>query len=191
MLLIYRRFEVAPHNRAWVTLWMAAPSVLLDVPSVLFSADVFPNLAPSMRSVFGAWLLWSYAFVLLPAFRARWAFFTAWGVVLWVAGVVFIRLVAHNLLIAGSPALWLTFAAAIPATAFITYPVYRWRKVSAQGRAAATVALALPIFLGDGLETLLAATFYPNLPATSYVYLAAILMWFTALGLLTAFGRRV
>lgn len=67
-LLVYSLFrwqKVQPHQRMTVTVCLAIPSMLLDVVTAYFFAQVYPNVLPSADGAYGAWLLWGYAIVLL------------------------------------------------------------------------------------------------------------------------------
>ena len=47
---------------------LALPGMFLDVVSIEFFEDIFPNMETMADGPFGAWLLWAYALVLLSAF---------------------------------------------------------------------------------------------------------------------------
>jgi hypothetical protein len=50
---------------------LALPTVLLDPFSCVFFARVFPNIPPEAAGLFGGWLLWCCAGVLLGAVLGR------------------------------------------------------------------------------------------------------------------------
>lgn len=64
-LIYFLLQKVQPQQRIEALLWLTIPSMLLDVDTIYFFAQAFPNLSPAASSAFGAWLLWSYAIVLI------------------------------------------------------------------------------------------------------------------------------
>lgn len=67
-LLVYaisRWKQVPPHQRIEAAVCLAIPGMLLDVVTTYFFTQAFPNVLPTADGVFGAWLLWGYAIVLL------------------------------------------------------------------------------------------------------------------------------
>ncbi|MBD2090044.1 DUF5367 domain-containing protein [Microcoleus sp. FACHB-1515] len=57
--------KVQPQQQLEALLWLSIPSMLLDVDTTYFFAQAFPNLSPAAVGAFAAWLLWSYAIVLI------------------------------------------------------------------------------------------------------------------------------
>ncbi|MBT2759237.1 DUF5367 family protein [Mesobacillus foraminis] len=64
-------------RKAPVTEWLSAavqialPGMLLDIFSVVFYRNVFPNLQPDTGPLFAAWLLWAYSLLLLSGFSFK------------------------------------------------------------------------------------------------------------------------
>jgi hypothetical protein len=62
---IFRWQGVQPHQRQEATICLTIPSMFLDVLTVYFFTQIFPNLLPTVARAFGAWLLWGYTIVLV------------------------------------------------------------------------------------------------------------------------------
>jgi hypothetical protein len=75
-LIVYGIFHwqnVQPQQRTPVSICLAIPSMLLDIPTTYFFPQLFPNMPSSADGAFGAWLLWAYIIVLLTGLVAsRW-----------------------------------------------------------------------------------------------------------------------
>jgi hypothetical protein len=72
-LLVYgilRSQHLPPHQYLEAIVWMAIPSMFLDVLTTYFFAPIFPNMPPSASGAFGAWLLWGYTVVLATGLAA-------------------------------------------------------------------------------------------------------------------------
>ncbi len=64
-LIYFLLQKVQPQQQLEALLWLTIPSMLLDVDTIYFFAQAFPNLSPAANGAFGAWLVWSYAIVLI------------------------------------------------------------------------------------------------------------------------------
>lgn len=69
-LIYFLLQKVQPQQRLEAAMWLTLPAMLLDVDAIYFFAQVFPNLSPSAAGACGAWLLWSYAIVLITGLVA-------------------------------------------------------------------------------------------------------------------------
>ena len=57
--------NVEPVVRKDAAICLAIPGMLLDVMATYFFPYFFPNMSSGANGVFGAWLLWGYAIVLI------------------------------------------------------------------------------------------------------------------------------
>ncbi|MBC8485155.1 MAG: DUF5367 family protein, partial [Bacteroidetes bacterium] len=72
-------------------------------------------------------------------------FFLIYGFILWLAGTVLFILAGQYFLNPDSVVLIIvSFLAAIPVVAILTYPIYSIRKLDAAARKSASVQIALP-----------------------------------------------
>ncbi len=67
LLLLFVQARLDPARRMRVALSLALPGMLLDIFSVTFVANVFPNIPPTAHAAFAGCLLWAYSLVLLSA----------------------------------------------------------------------------------------------------------------------------
>jgi Family of unknown function (DUF5367) len=67
LLLLFVRVRMDPAQRMRVALSLALPGMLLDIFSVTFVANVFPNIPATAHAAFAGCLLWAYSLVLLSA----------------------------------------------------------------------------------------------------------------------------
>lgn len=67
LLLLFLRARMDPARRIRVALSLALPGMLLDIFSVIFAANVFPNIPATAHSALAGCLLWAYSLVLLSA----------------------------------------------------------------------------------------------------------------------------
>lgn len=120
-----------------------------------------------------------------------WRWLVAWGVGVWAAVAVFIRLVGHVLLAPSAPAVVAGFFVAVgPLMALVTYPVYRRFDVPAADRPTAAAAMSVPGLFLDVLLVLGAGLALPNLSRGAVVNFGAVLLFGYAVVLLTGFVPR-
>jgi NhaP-type Na+/H+ or K+/H+ antiporter len=63
--VLFRWQKVQHDQRGEALIYLTIPSMLLDVVTTYFFAQLFPNLPTSAACAFGAWLLWGYAIILI------------------------------------------------------------------------------------------------------------------------------
>lgn len=116
----------------------------------------------------------------------------AWGLLVWAAVAVFLRLFGHVLLYPTRPLVVAGFfVAVVPLMAMVTYPVYRVLGLGAPSRPAAAVVLATPgMVLDVGLVLLAADLVFPTMTSETVVNLGAILLFGYAVVLLTGLVPR-
>lgn len=68
MYVLYARKGLDGRKRAMAAVCVVLPGMLLDVFALAFFRAVYPNLEFAAAPVFGAFLLWAYALVLLTGF---------------------------------------------------------------------------------------------------------------------------
>ena len=111
-----------------------------------------------------------------------------WGVSVWLAIAIFLRLVGH-ILLSPTNTLLLTafFLSVIPLMLSVTYPVYWWLGLSPEARRGAAALMSIPgMFLDVGL-VLFAGTVLPQMTTEAVVNFGAILLFGYAIVLLTGF----
>ncbi len=65
--------NIEPVRRKDAAICLAIPGMLLDALTNYFFPYFFPNLPDAANGVFGAWLLWGYAIVLITGiFTSQW-----------------------------------------------------------------------------------------------------------------------
>lgn len=112
-------------------------------------------------------------------------FFPVWGVVVWLAATIVVRVSGHYYLHPDHPYLSaLAFLLTVPLVGLVTVPVYDWQRVSLLDRPTAAILLCLPGLVLDALVLLLFARVYPNLEGGETVF-AAWLVWAYALVLVS------
>lgn len=67
LLFLFTRTRMDQARRMRVALSLALPGMLLDIFSVTFVANVFPNIPVTAHAAFAGSLLWAYCLVLLSA----------------------------------------------------------------------------------------------------------------------------
>ena len=112
----------------------------------------------------------------------------AWGLLVWFAVAVFIRLAGHHLLDPGSPLIVAGFLAlVVPLMALVTYPIYRRFDLAPAARPTAAALMSLPgMFLDVGL-VLNANRLFPAMTPGMVVNFGAILLFGYAVVLATGF----
>lgn len=71
--LLFHWQKVQPNRRRNAAICLAIPGMLgmlLDVVTIYFFAQIFPNVLPTADAAFGAWLLRGYALVLITGLVA-------------------------------------------------------------------------------------------------------------------------
>lgn len=111
-----------------------------------------------------------------------------WGLGVWAAVTVFIRLTGHILLDPNQPFILAGFfVMVIPLMALVTYPIYRILRVERGARPTAAAILSIPgMFLDVGL-VLGADRVFPAMTADMVVRFGAILLFGYAVVLDTGF----
>jgi hypothetical protein len=112
----------------------------------------------------------------------------AWGLVVWFAVAIFIRLTGPVLLDPNEPLIVAGFfALVIPLMATVTYPIYRLFHVERHARPTAAAMLSIPgMFLDVGL-VLAAGYVFPAMTTHMVVNVGAILHFGYGVVLLTGF----
>ncbi len=112
----------------------------------------------------------------------------SWGVLVWAAVAVLIRLVGHLLLDPTRPTIVVGFfMAVIPLMAAVTYPVYVRVGVNLATRPAAAALMSLPGLFLDVVLVGFAATVFPGLSHGAVVNFASILLFGYGVVLVTGF----
>lgn len=120
---------------------------------------------------------------------ARWL--VLWGLAVWFAVAVAIRLAGHVLLSPATPLVVVAFfVAVVPLMALVTYPVYRWLGIPHGDRPAAAALLSLPGMFLDVLLVLFAGAVFPRMGTGAVVTFGAILLFGYAIVLATGFVPR-
>ncbi|MBW4671887.1 MAG: DUF5367 domain-containing protein [Cyanomargarita calcarea GSE-NOS-MK-12-04C] len=115
------------------------------------------------------------------------SFFIWLGFLLWFVATVAVRLIGQFLFNPETSNLLLTFVAAVPLMAAITYSIYSWRKVEAKARLMAIMYVLLPGMMLDTFTVLFASDVFPNLTSEGVRIFSACLLWAYGLGFMTAF----
>lgn len=128
----------------------------------------------------------------VPRFSRRTtSWLIAWGLVVWVAVAVTVRLIGHRLLSPETPVvLAVFFAATVPLMALVTYPIYRRFGIESGRRPRAAVMMSLPGMFLDVLLVSFAGIALPNLSVGAVINFGAILLFGYAVVLLTGFVPR-
>lgn len=115
----------------------------------------------------------------------------AWGLVVWAAVFVSIRLVGHRLLAPETPVVVAAFfAATVPLMALVTYPIYGWFGIESVRRPRAAAVMSLPGMFLDVLLIAFAGIALPNLSVGAVINFGAILLFGYAVVLVTGFVPR-
>jgi hypothetical protein len=111
-----------------------------------------------------------------------------WGLSVWFAVAILIRLAGHVLL-SPTNTLLLTafFLSVIPLMLSVTYPVYWWLGLSSDAQKGAAALMSLPGMFLDVLLVLFAGTVFPAMATEAVVHFGAILLFGYAIVLLTGF----
>lgn len=124
----------------------------------------------------------------VPLDRPNGSRLLGWGLAVWAAVAVFVRLAGHVLLDPGRPLVVVGFfIAVIPLMALVTYPVYRWVGIGAAGRPAAAALMSLPGLFLDVLLVVGAGRAFPAMTAGAVINFGAILLFGYGVVLLTGF----
>ena len=128
----------------------------------------------------------SSASVSLDRATSRWLLL--WGLSVWFAVTILIRLAGHVLL-SPTNTLLLTafFLSAIPLMLSVTYPVYWWLGLSTDARRSAAALMSLPGMFLDVLLILFAETVFPLMATEAVIHFGAILLFGYAIVLVTGF----
>ncbi len=128
----------------------------------------------------------SSASVSLDRTTSRWLIL--WGLSVWFAVAILIRLAGHVLL-SPTNTLLLTafFLSVIPLMLSVTYPVYWWLGLSTDAQRIAAALMSIPGMFLDVLLVLFAETVFPAMATEAVVHFGAILLFGYAIVLLTGF----
>lgn len=120
--------------------------------------------------------------------RATLGWLVGWGLLVWFAVAVTIRLAGHVLLDPGNGLLVAGFFGAVmPLMALVTYPVY-WRlSIPSPRRPAAAACMSVPGLLLDTVLVLNAEWIFPGMSLGAVVNFGALLLFGYAVVLLTGF----
>lgn len=114
-----------------------------------------------------------------------------WGVTVWFAVAVLIRLVGHIFLSPENPLLVFGFfLSVIPLMIAVTYPVYNRLDISVGSRATAAALMSIPGLFLDVLLVLYAEIIFPQMEIAAVINYAAILLFGYAIVLVTGFVPR-
>lgn len=114
-----------------------------------------------------------------------------WGLLVWFAVAILIRLIGHVLLSPRNTLLVVGFfLSVVPLMILVTYPVYRWFGISHTNRGAAAALMSIPGMFLDVLLILFADTVFPLMEQGAVVNFGAILLFGYAVVLLTGFIPR-
>jgi hypothetical protein len=109
-----------------------------------------------------------------------------WGLTVWLAVAVSIRLAGHVLLSPATPLVLAGFfVAVVPLMALVTYPIYRWFGIPRGARPTAAALLSIPGMFLDVLLVLFAETLLPAMSVGAVVNFGAILLFGYAVVLVT------
>lgn len=114
-----------------------------------------------------------------------------WGVTVWFAVAVSIRLVGHVLLSPEAPlVVFGFFIAVVPLMVLVTYPVYRWLGLPSGARSRAAALMSIPGMFLDVLLVLFAEAVFPQMGSGAVINFGAILLFGYAVVLVTGFVPR-
>lgn len=124
--------------------------------------------------------------VSLDRTTGRWVLL--WGLGVWVAVAILIRLTGH-ILLSPTNTLLLTafFVSVIPLMLSVTYPVYWWLGLSPDAQRSAAALMSIPGMFLDVLLILFAETVFPAMTTAAVVQFGAILLFGYAIVLVTGF----
>lgn len=112
----------------------------------------------------------------------------AWGLLVWGAVALLIRLVGHVLLSPSNPLLVMGFfAAVVPLMALVTYPIYRWFGIAPVDRGTAAALMSIPGMFLDVLLVVFADIVFPAMGPGAVINFGAILLFGYAIVLLSGF----
>lgn len=128
----------------------------------------------------------SSASVSLNRTTSRWLIL--WGLSVWFAVAILIRLAGH-ILLSPTNTLLLTafFLSVIPLMLSVTYPMYWWLGLSSDAQRGAAALMSIPGMFLDVLLILFAGTVFPAMATEAVVHFGAILLFGYAIVLLTGF----
>lgn len=113
-------------------------------------------------------------------------FLGLWGLLVWFAVAVLIRLTGHVLLSPENSLLVVGFfLSVVPLMALVTYPVYRWFEIGYANREAAAAVMSIPGMFLDVLLILFADSVFPLMEQGAVVNFGAILLFGYGIVLLT------
>lgn len=116
----------------------------------------------------------------------RWL--VGWGLTVWAAVAVAIRLTGHVLLSPDRPVVVIGFfLAVVPLMAVVTYPVYRRLAIEYPARPGAAAIMSMPGLFLDVLLVSFASTVFPAMTNGAVINFAAILLFGYGVVLLTGF----
>lgn len=114
-----------------------------------------------------------------------------WGLTVWLAVAVLIRLAGHVLLAPANPLVVTAFfISVVPLMGSVTYPVYWWLGLSPATRSRAAALMSLPGMFLDVILVLFAETVFPRMEPGAVINFGAILLFGYAIVLMTGFVPR-
>lgn len=187
---LYARFRLDAEQRARAAATMALPGLLLDALATLLFTWFFPNLAPSMAASYAALMLWGYAIVLLtgvvPGSRFSPWLFAGLSLLVWFLVAGLFRAAGQLLFSPETPATtWLMFGLMVALAFVVALPLYGWRRVPGQERAAAALWLTVPGMFLDVVAVWFFAAVFPNMAPEVAATVGAWLLWGNALLIVT------
>ena len=113
-------------------------------------------------------------------------FYVLYGFILWLAGTILFILAGQYFLNPESVVLIIvSFLAAIPIVAILTYPIYSIRKLDAAARKAASVQIALPGMILNVLCIAFFANIFQNMMPEAGIYFGSLYLWIYSLVLMS------
>jgi hypothetical protein len=114
-----------------------------------------------------------------------------WGLSVWLAVAILVRLTGHIFLSPENPLLVFGFfLSVIPLMIAVTYPLYRLLSISPPSRGAAAALMSIPGMFLDVLLILAADIVFPQMSVEAVINFGAILLFGYTIVLLTGFIPR-
>jgi len=126
---------------------------------------------------------------MLDRTTGRWLI--VWGLAVWLAVAILIRLAGHVLLAPTNSLVVIAFfVSVVPLMGLVTYPVYWWLGLPYETRSRAAALMSLPGMFLDVLLVLFADSVFPQMEAGAVINFGAILLFGYAIVLATGFVPR-
>jgi cation transport ATPase len=115
-------------------------------------------------------------------------FFIIYGFILWLSGTILFILTGQYFLNPESVVLIIvSFLAAIPIVAILTYPFYSVKKLDSSERKTASMQIALPGMILNVLCIAFFASIFKNMMPESGIYFGSLYLWIYSLVLISGF----